>query len=145
MEPEAVDVGFELLKYTLLLGSFPFWGPFAKALWEEFLLALRPDGGLSGKEPTARERRAIEDRIARDEPMRQVHEPLAHLRAPGSRKGDGSEAIGGPSGSLTEIGRVPNAGLGTQGGPRTRVGGAGRRELTRAAGSGGAARRRGFR
>lgn len=80
MDSETTDVGFELLKYILLLGSIPIWGPFAKALWDEFLRALRADGGLNGPEPTSRERKNIEARIATEEESSQVHEPIANRR-----------------------------------------------------------------
>lgn len=78
---EAPDgaVSLTLLKYTVLLATFPLWGPFAKALWEEFVYAMRADGGLTGREPGPRERKEIEEQIAREEP-RQVHELLAHHR-----------------------------------------------------------------
>lgn len=78
-EPE-FDLGFELLKYSLVLVTIPFWVPFAKALWEEFVRAMRPDGGLTGRVLSGRERREIEEHIAATEESSQVHEPIAHLR-----------------------------------------------------------------
>ena len=94
MDPQTqTDIGFELLKYGLLLGSAPLWLPFAKALWEEFLLALRADGGLTGPEPTPRERRAIEEELAAEGEYSQVHEPLAHLA--GTRPQGRTPARGG--------------------------------------------------
>lgn len=80
MEPEPNETAFELVKYILALATLPLWGPFAKALWDEFLLALRADGGLSGPQPTPRERSRIEEEIEATEEPRQVHEPIAHLR-----------------------------------------------------------------
>jgi len=107
VDQETTSTGFELLKYILLFGSIPLWGPFAKALWDEFLLALRADGGLNGLEPNPRERREIEERIATEEDFSQVHEPIAHLRgaptgssAPGRRtapgRPDSSQRAAGP-------------------------------------------------
>lgn len=78
-EEESSEIGIAILKWTLLLGSMPIWGPFAKALWEEFKLAMRGDGGLSGPAPGPLERRRIDAELAREEP-RQVHELLAHQR-----------------------------------------------------------------
>lgn len=69
----------DLLKIVILAASFPIWGPFAKALWEEFRLALREDGGLTGNTPTPRELARIRETIAYEENS-QVHEPVAHLR-----------------------------------------------------------------
>lgn len=88
MEPQGHDASFELLKYILVLASMPLWVPFAKALWDEFLLALRPDGGLSGHELTRRERSEIEQDISLNEDLTQVHEPIAHLRGQGPARGN---------------------------------------------------------
>ena len=73
------ETGTDFLKIGLILAAFPLWGPFAKALYEELQVALRPEGGLFGDNPSPRERRAIEAEIELEE-MPQVHEPLAHLR-----------------------------------------------------------------
>tara|TARA_R110002126_G_scaffold10067_19_gene45153 strand:- start:272 stop:619 length:348 start_codon:yes stop_codon:yes gene_type:complete len=68
-----------LLKWLVLLGSMPIWLPFAKALWSEFMLAMRPEGGLFGPIPSPVERKRIEEEMLREEP-RQIHETLAHAR-----------------------------------------------------------------
>jgi len=73
------ETGTDFLKLGLILVTFPLWGPFAKALFEELQAALRPEGGLFGQRPSPRQRKAIEAEIEGEE-MRQVHEPLAHLR-----------------------------------------------------------------
>jgi len=81
MEPdsESRDLGIAILKWILLLASMPIWGPFAKALWEEFKLAMRADGGLFGPEPSRRERERLLAELEAEEP-RLVHEPIAHHR-----------------------------------------------------------------
>jgi len=73
------ETGTDFLKIGLILASFPLWGPFAKALYEELQVALRPEGGLFGNNPSPLERKAIEAEIEAEE-ITQVHEPLAHLR-----------------------------------------------------------------
>jgi hypothetical protein len=69
----------DILKWIVLLGSAPFWLPFARALWEELNEAMRPDGGVFGKTPGPLERKQIEQEMER-EPPRVVHETLAHHR-----------------------------------------------------------------
>lgn len=91
------DLGFTLLKYVVLLATLPIWGPFAKALWEEFVHGMRADGGLVGPDPGPRQRKEIEEQIAREEP-RQVHELLAHhrLMVAQGRGNEGPEGVGTP-------------------------------------------------
>lgn len=99
--PETEDgaVGLTLLKYVILLATLPVWGPFAQALWEEFVHAMRVEGGLWGPEPGPKERQELEEKIASEEP-RQVHELLAHQRKR-MQAGESSappEALGSPTG-----------------------------------------------
>ena len=105
MEPESTDAGFEVLKYILLFGSMPLWVPFAKALWEEFQLALRADGGLAGRELSSRESETVEREIAATEEMSQVHEPIAHLRP-----GRGQAALGRRGPAAVQPGQGRGAG-----------------------------------
>ncbi len=75
------ETGTDFLKIGLILASFPLWGPFAKALFEELELALRPEGGLFGAKPSPIQKKAIEAELSA-EPISQVHEPKAHRANP---------------------------------------------------------------
>jgi hypothetical protein len=97
-----------LLKWLVLLGSMPIWLPFAKALWSEFMLAMRPEGGLFGPIPSPVERKRIDEQMLREEP-RQIHETLAHARA--TKFGDKSAAGQGEA--------VPAKGGGQRAGPQS--------------------------
>ena len=119
MDQETQELGFEAIKYVILFASVPIWGPFAKALWDEFLLALRADGGLTGHEPNRRERAAIEEEILASGELSQVHEPIAHVR-PGTAGGRPAGGAGAPARS-----GGPQRGAGPQvGGQRRPFGGA---------------------
>ncbi|HUR26952.1 MAG TPA: hypothetical protein VM509_02090 [Planctomycetota bacterium] len=50
----------EVMKYVLIVGTFPVWMPFLKALYTELDDALASEGGLLGRTPTPRELKAIE-------------------------------------------------------------------------------------
>ena len=98
------DTSKELLQYLLLIISMPLWAPFIRALYQEFVMALRADGGLFGPVPSPMERKVIERDLA-GEDLRQVHEPLAHHgqgqaetsgRNPGNRPHPGPQAGNGP-------------------------------------------------
>lgn len=69
----------DLLKILLVLLSAPFWMPFAKALLDEFIAAMRQDGGFEGPTPSKTRRAEIQAEIDRKEPPRVVIEPLAHI------------------------------------------------------------------
>lgn len=69
----------DFLKIALVVLSAPVWLPFARALWEEFVAAMRQDGGFEGPTPTPQQRREIQEEIERSEPPRVVIEPLAHV------------------------------------------------------------------
>jgi hypothetical protein len=97
VEEPQIDLGFELLKYSLVLGTMPFWLPFAKALWQEFTKAMRPDGGLSGRVPSPRERREIEAHIEATEDSSQVHEPIAHRRGRATGPSQTGRALSPPA------------------------------------------------
>jgi hypothetical protein len=49
----------EIAKYTLLVLAAPFWWPFLKALYAELNNALREEGGLVGRAPSAEQLRKI--------------------------------------------------------------------------------------
>lgn len=51
----AMHFNTEPIKYALIALSAPIWLPFTKALLKEFNDALRDEGGLLGRQPTARE------------------------------------------------------------------------------------------
>ncbi|MAG62829.1 hypothetical protein CMO84_04835 [Candidatus Woesearchaeota archaeon] len=107
------ETGTDFLKIGLILAAFPLWGPFAKALYEELQVALRPEGGLFGDNPSPRERRAIEAEIELEE-MPQVHEPLAHLRDQlGHRPGTQGRARH-PGQGMPSTSAGPQAGAGRQ-------------------------------
>ncbi len=55
-----IHLNSEPVKYALVALTFPFWAPFARALWTEFNDALRDEGGLFGAAPTAEQLKAIE-------------------------------------------------------------------------------------
>ncbi len=63
-----------LVKGLLVLVTAPLWYPLVKAVWEEFNEAMAEEGGLFGRQPTARE---LEDvrraRATRPDPL--VNEP----------------------------------------------------------------------
>jgi hypothetical protein len=101
VDQETADFGFEAFKYVLLFASVPLWGPFAKALWDEFLLALRADGGLAGHEPNRRERAALEEKIQATGELSQVHEPIAHVR-PGRARSSSTRAASAPLGGSAQ-------------------------------------------
>ena len=134
MEPdsESRDLGIAILKWILLLASMPIWGPFAKALWDEFKLAMRADGGLFGPEPSPRERERLLRELESEEP-RLVHEPIAHHRErapqPAARAAARGTQRGGKRTADKALARTPAAAKGGE-----------RRGATPAPGS-----RRGFR
>ena len=66
-------------KYTLLIASSPIWMPMARAMLEEFLWAMKPDGGIWGPIPTDAQRAEIVRKMRREAPG-QVHEPKATYR-----------------------------------------------------------------
>lgn len=118
------DLGYTLLKYIVLLATIPIWGPFAKALWEEFVHAMRADGGLLGQDPGPREMKEIEEQLAREEP-RQVHELLAHHRrmVAQGRGSEGPEGLGAPEAA----GKGPAGSAGSTARPTTTAAGGFRR------------------
>ncbi len=74
----------ELSRYIFVLVTMPVWVPFLKALWGELKRAMRPEGGIFGPKPSARQRAVIEREIAM-EPDPLIHAPIAH-RGWGARR-----------------------------------------------------------
>lgn len=72
----------EIAKYTLLVLAAPFWWPFLKALYAELNDALREEGGLVGRAPSADQLR----KINRD--AGEYHSPLIseEYPVPGARR-----------------------------------------------------------
>ncbi|MFT7670745.1 MAG: hypothetical protein ACI8X5_003456 [Planctomycetota bacterium] len=65
----------KLMKATLLLVTSPAWVPFLRALWKEANESMADEGGLLGRDPTAKELEEIREKMRkRPDPM--VHEPL---------------------------------------------------------------------
>ena len=90
------DLTITILKYVLVFITWPIWGPFAKALWEEFRDAMRWEGGFLKLPPTPAQRKALEAELEREEP-RQVHELLAHHKD--GRRSTSSPPRARPTGS----------------------------------------------
>lgn len=74
----------DLLKYTLLICLAPIWVPFVKELWQEFLLAMRTEGGLFKAPPSPMERKKLEEELEGEE-MRVVSEELPTFTRPDPR------------------------------------------------------------
>jgi hypothetical protein len=54
-----VEINRDLVRWLLLIALLPIGWPFVKALWRDFNQALREEGGLFGRQPSAREVEAI--------------------------------------------------------------------------------------
>jgi len=106
------ETGTDFLKIGLILASFPLWGPFAKALFQELETALRPEGGLFGAAPGPRRRREIESEIEREE-ISQVHEPLAHRRGRSAHQPGAQGRAQRAPGAARPMASGPQAGGGT--------------------------------
>ncbi|MBL8862906.1 MAG: hypothetical protein JNK02_12990 [Planctomycetes bacterium] len=64
----------DLVRWLLLIALLPIGWPFVKALWRDFNAALREEGGLFGRQPSAREvERILEEK--RKQPETLVSEP----------------------------------------------------------------------
>jgi hypothetical protein len=69
-----VEIDRDIIRYLILLALLPIGWPFIKALWRDFNGALREEGGLFGRPPSARE---VEKILAekKREPETLVSEP----------------------------------------------------------------------
>lgn len=96
------DLNKSLIKYGLLILTSPIWYPFLKAVWQELNTALRADGGLLGKLPSAREREELERNPPPDE------DPLVNvpIRRPGEKVTRASSSGSGKAGRASEARRA---------------------------------------
>ncbi|MBI5362906.1 MAG: hypothetical protein HZA53_06980 [Planctomycetes bacterium] len=74
------DLNKDILRWVLLIGTAPVWWPFLRTLWRDFNDALREEGGLFGRRPSARELERIQRERAASTPTL-THEPWAHREA----------------------------------------------------------------
>jgi hypothetical protein len=89
-----VTIDRDILRWGLLIGATPIWWPFLRALWRDFNAALRDEGGLFGREPSAKEMEEAR-RTGTNEHDTLVSEPWVRpgehraprLRTPGARPG----------------------------------------------------------
>jgi len=106
----------EIAKYTLLLISAPFWWPFLKALYAELNDALREEGGLVGRAPSAAELRKLNSSLGTyQSPLVSEEHPAAGARrssAPtaGRRNAGATQARGEPPARRSEAPPKPGFG-----------------------------------
>jgi hypothetical protein len=70
-----MEINRDLIRWGLLIGAAPVWWPFVRTLWRDFNHALRAEGGLFGRPPSAQEVQRLE-RGGAGEPESLVNEPL---------------------------------------------------------------------
>jgi len=93
----------EIIRWLLLIALLPIGWPFVKTLWVDFNNALREEGGLFGRTPSAREVEEIRA-AKKNEPETLVSEPWVRpgqVRKPRLRGKSGtgtSTPRGGPTG-----------------------------------------------
>jgi hypothetical protein len=68
-----------ILKYGFLIVTYPIWWPILKTMYAELQAALWREGGLFGREPTARELPALEEKY-REFASPLINETLAEYR-----------------------------------------------------------------
>jgi len=95
------------LKILFLLLTSAFWMPFAKALKEEFLKAMREDGGLFARVPPPHEQKKIREAI-KSEPSPVIHILKGHLQSRNR-----------PAAGQTQQSQSPGTVAGPQSGART--------------------------
>ncbi len=69
-----METNREIVRWLLLIALLPIGVPFVKTLWKDFNGALREEGGLFGRKPSARELEEIEA-TRKNEPETLVSEP----------------------------------------------------------------------
>ena len=69
-----MEIDKEMLRWLLLIGAAPVWGPFLLQLWRDFNHALLEEGGLFGREPGRRQIERIREE-RKSEPELLVSEP----------------------------------------------------------------------
>ncbi len=76
------ELNKDILRWVILIGAAPLWWPFLRTLWKDFNDALRSEGGLFGRRPSARELERFEsERAERTETL--TSEPYVR---PGERR-----------------------------------------------------------
>ena len=65
----------DLVRYLIVILAAPIWVPFVLTLWRDFNAALRREGGLLGRAPSALELRRL-DAQGQPEISRLVSEPI---------------------------------------------------------------------
>lgn len=76
------ELNKDILRWVILIGAAPIWWPFLRTLWRDFNDALRAEGGLFGRQPSARELERLEtERAERTETL--SSEPFVR---PGERR-----------------------------------------------------------
>ena len=82
----------EIIKYVVIVGSFPLWLPFARALYIELNDALAAEGGLFGRTPSAREVAIIvaDPNRSKSPLVNEEFDPHAHGQRGGRAAGTGT-------------------------------------------------------
>jgi hypothetical protein len=65
----------DIVRYLIVILAAPIWVPFVRTLWRDFNAALRREGGLLGRAPSALELQRL-DAQGRPETSRLVSEPI---------------------------------------------------------------------
>lgn len=89
------DLNKDLLRWVLLIGTAPVWWPFLRTLWRDFNDALREEGGLFGRRPSARELERIQQERSQSPPTL-THEPWAHRETTRARRAAPPRTGGAP-------------------------------------------------
>jgi len=97
----------EIIRWLILIALLPIGWPFVKTLWQDFNGALREEGGLFGRKPSARE---VEEIRAEKEHEAEtlVSEPWVRpgqVRKPRLRGKGGTGTTGPRTGSTGKPGR----------------------------------------
>ncbi len=75
IQPLVDPVTKDIVRYLIVILSAPIWVPFARTLWRDFNAALRREGGLLGRAPSALELQRL-DAQGLPEVSRMVSEPI---------------------------------------------------------------------
>jgi hypothetical protein len=78
--PTSLEINRDIVRWLLLIALLPIGWPFVKTLWRDFNSALRDEGGLFGRTPSARE---VEEILAQKK-----HEPETLISESWVRPGD---------------------------------------------------------
>jgi len=83
-----MELNYELVRWGVLILTFPLWGRFLGELWKDFSDTLIEEGGLFGHPPSLEQLRRLRAQM-KDRPDLLVSEPWAHRgkpRAAGPRR-----------------------------------------------------------